>query len=134
MTTEEPTLLQKLDGAIQEHVNANALVAHRHPLHTLSVPLTLLEIQSLAEMLREDEPPDTTGVVVGGYAVTMSPSIPTPSAFSVTGEGIHNRHDIPIFEREADAHSMCRCLGLAYRAGQRERSRAILNLLQPPHR
>ncbi len=123
----EPTLRQKLDAVIQEHVNATILVpGRRHPQFRLDVSLSLQEIQSLAEMLREDEPPDTTGSYPGSYAITH---VACDTRYSVTGPGIHNRHDVPVFERESDAESMCRCLGLAFRAGQRQRSKALMRLL-----
>lgn len=120
-TTEEPTLRQKLDGAIQNHLEVS-----RERGNVVTLRLSLHEVQSVAEMLREDEPPDTTGVLPGSYSVTL---VACDTRFSVTGEGIHNRSDIPVFERESDAESMCRCLSLAYRAGQRQRSRAIKGLL-----
>ena len=122
--TETPTLRQKLDGIIQ-----SATDAYFRDHNTVSVQLTFRELQSLAEMLREDEPPDTTGVGPGSYSVTLSPPGIERFFFSVTGPGIHNRHDIPEFEREAAAESMCRCLSLAFRAGQRQRSLQLRLLL-----
>jgi hypothetical protein len=121
-TTEAPTLRQKLDALIQGHTGKG--------MGPIQVSLSYLELQSLVEMLREDEPPDTTGTMPGLYSVTLSPpGVDANIFFSVTGEGIHNRHDVPAFKREADAESMCRCLSLAYRAGQRQRSRALMRLL-----
>lgn len=127
---EEPTLRQKLDAIIQERREANFKRATGQATPwspTILVPLTEQELQSLAEMLREDEPPDTTGVLPGSYSVTL---VACATHYSVTGAGIHNRSDVPVFEREGDAESMCRCLSLAFRAGQRQRSRQIMQLLR----
>lgn len=129
-TTEDPTLRQKLDAIIRERREANFRCATGQaspPSPTVLVPLTEQELQSLTEMLREDEPPDTTGVLPGLYSVTL---VACGTRYSVTGAGIHNRYDVPVFERESDAASMCRCLSLTFQAGQRQRSRQIMQLLR----
>lgn len=128
-TTEDTTLRQKLDALIEECRLANQRAntgTGPTPTQLIPVMLRLEELQSLAEMLREDEPPDTTGTMAGLYTITR---VACDTHYSVTGEGIHNRHDVPVFVREVDAESMCRCLSLAYRAGQRRRSRDLMRLL-----
>lgn len=126
----KPTLRQKLDTIIQERLQDSQSDG------TAQVTLTLSELQSLAEMLREDEPPDTTGTLPGSYAVTKSrwwddgskPKI--VHGFSVTGPGIHGVHNVPVFTHEHEAEGMCRCLWRAFYAGARDRAKRIRALLE----
>ena len=126
--TTEPTLREKLERLLQEHLDNNILVpSHRGLDYQLKVPITLQEIQRVCAMLRESEAMEGKRA---WYTVTHRANI----AYSATGPALYNMHEVPEFKDEHAAESLCRCLSRAFAAGMRRRSEEFRELLQDGER
>ncbi len=88
------------------------------------------ELMKIITLLENDQLP-LDAKERGGYRI-ITPCIGQPER-SVTGPGMLH-HDVPLFPSEYAAEAMCRCLGRAYTAGQRNRSAVINELLKDAQR
>ncbi len=109
--TERNLLLEKLKALSGDDLRA--------------IDLTRVEVMALITLVEDDALPLEER---GFYRVTI-PCIGQP-ARSVAGPGLLS-HDVPVVQSESLAESMARCLGRAFQAGQRNRSAALAELLDP---